>query len=189
MAVPEIIWPKEQLEGIQKQIKRAQGPLRKSKVDALTMAGYYLARSAAARTKIAPKKRKDEKNTSKEGRWNSDRYPYYREIWVKGPSDVTKWYVFDKAATEFKEIKNSGLAKKSWRWMLAWMRKGGSNFSSSVERRISAFQAEIELSNKLPYIMHALKSTDQRQILSEAVNKATNAMTKSIDQKLKRLQS
>jgi len=183
----EIVWPKEALAGIEKQMRRVQGMPRKDAADAITMAAYYLARSASARTKSEPKKRKNLRNKETSGRFNSDRYPYYREIWVDGPNKVQNWYIEDKLATEYQDVKNAGLAKKSWSWMSKMVRRGGSNFASSVERRMTAFAAEIELRNKLSYIKKALKDGDQNSLLREAAIKATASMTKVIDKRMKGL--
>jgi hypothetical protein len=188
----DIKFPERDLAAMSAQILRAQKELGKPVEDAVRMAAYYLAKSAGTRTKAAPKTRRALVNRKKRGRFKAERYPYYRKVWKKGrdggPKNTFKFYLKDRSDSQYEKIARSGLAKKSWMWMLPMIRGGGSNFAAQVERRRSGLNIEIEMSNKLPYIEHALRRKDGDILLMEALGKASRAMAKAIDHKMKRTQ-
>ena len=182
----EIKFPEKDLKAMQDAIARSVGELGKPVEDAIRQAAYYLARSARKRTAVSPKKRRAYTNKDNTGRWNKNRYPYYREVWKKegnkkGPETAMKWYLSDKTDSTHEVIKRSGLAKKSWGWMLPMIRYGGSNFASEVNKSKSGLSATIEMANKLPYIKSALKESEGAILLNEAMGVAARQMEKAID--------
>jgi hypothetical protein len=116
------------------------------------------------------------------------RYPYYREVWRGGPDKVRKYYLESRDSDSFKTIKNSGLAKKSWIWMMPGVRGSGmSNFAAEVSKRRTPVSLEIEMANKLSYIHRALSDSEGRILLHEALGVAARQLEKNIDKKLERL--
>lgn len=182
----DIKWPAADLDAMQRQMRRVVDELGKPVDDAVTMAAAYLARSAAAKTRKAPKKRRTYVNRQKTGKLNRHRFPYYREVWRQGKT--FKWFIREKSDPKYLDITRAGLAKQSWRWMIPWVKRSGSNFAAEVHRRRSTFDLEIEMANKLEYILSALKPHEAEAILGDAMARAARAMERSINNKLKRMQ-
>jgi len=187
MAESKIKWPEADLKRIAKQINRAQIKMGKTLEQAVIWAGCFLAKSASARTKSAPKKRRAYANKG-DDKFSKKAFPYYREIWKKGPENTFKFYLKEKSDNKYEKIKNSGLAKKSFLWMISGIKgSGNSNFASEVNKKNSAFEIKIEMSNKLPYILNALKESEGQHLLNQALGKAASRMEKTIDKRLKAL--
>ena len=186
----QVDWPKEDLQALSKQIHRAQDLLGKDIEKSVTWAAYYVARSASTRTDKSAKTRALLPNPGGQKGFPRRRFPYYREVWRgrKGPSDPLRWFLESADDTRYEKIVRSGLAKKSWLWMLPAIRRNASFSNSAIEthKRGSAFGIEIEISNKLHYIRQALKvGRDGEPLLIEAAGKAASAMEKAIDRRQK----
>jgi len=180
----EVKWPKEDLEAIAKQIERAQLQMGKTLEGGVIWAANLVARSAAARTKASSKKRKALVNSEEKFK----KYPYYREVWSRALNKIKKWYLKDRSDTTYEVIKNSGLAKKSWLWMIPGIKGSGmSNFASEVTKRGTAFTFEIEMANRLSYITKALKESDGQYLLMTALHNGAKIMEKTIDNRLEKM--
>lgn len=188
-----IKFPEKDLLAMQRAIEKSASKLNKPIDDAISQAAYYLARSARSRTKTAPKKRRAYVNKEKRGRWNKNRFPFYREVWrkdgsKKGPETAQKWYLKSKTDMAYEAIKRAGLAKKSWGWMMPMVKYGGSNFASEVNRSKSGLNLSVELANKLPYIKSALKEREGQILLNEAAGVAARQMEKAIERQMAKMQ-
>ena len=185
----DIRWPEQDLRSLQSAVNRAIRVGKRDLKSALVQAGVFLARSASAATKSAPRKRRAYANKGEDSRFPRSRFPYYREVWRSGPEDTFNWYLKTKTEPEFETVKRAGLAKKSWYWMIPGIRgRGGGNFAQDVEHRESALDYEIEMSNKLPYIRHALKTNDDGSLLLlQALGKAARQMERDTDRRMERL--
>ena len=151
---------------------------------------------AAARTATAPKKRKVFKNDGTKqilihGKMRNPSpriFPYYREIWVDGPSNVKYWFMKSKSDSRNEKISRAGVAKKSWLWMIPWIKGiGGKLKACEVNKKNSMFESEIEMANLLDYIQYALKVSDGNLLLNEALGKTASRMEKIIDDKLRKM--
>ena len=183
----DVKWPEADLRALAKQIERAQLGLGKTLEESLVWAGVLLAKGAAARTATAPKKRKTIANLGTK-EFPKKFFPFYREVWLKGPGETFKWYLKERSDTTKEKIARSGLAKKSWLWMIPGIKGSGTNnFASSVEKKIGAFDLEIEMANMLAYITKALKESDGQVLLNEALTKTASRMEKIIDKRLERM--
>lgn len=197
----KIEWPEEDLEAVARQIYRANRDLDKPIEDAVRWAGFFLAMSASAATKKAPNQRKAYKNPGKARRPEEEKefisalFPYYRVVWGgdfpdKGPDNEANfnYYLKSKSQKTYKKISQSGLAKRSWKFMKYGLRrKGGGNFAQEVEYRSYGRNVEIEMSNLLPYIREALQVNDNGSLLlRQALGKAARRMEKNIDRKLEK---
>ncbi len=183
----DVKWPEADLKALAKQIERAQLGLGKTLEESLIWAGVLLAKGAGARTSVAPKKRKTLANPGTK-EFPKKFFPFYREIWLNGPQETFKWYLKERSDTTKEKIARSGLAKKSWLWMIPGIKGSGmSNFASSVEKKVGTFNLEIEMANMLAYITKALKESDGQVLLNDALAKTANRMEKIIDKKLERL--
>jgi hypothetical protein len=198
----QIQWPAEDLKRIGDAISRAQIGLGKTLAQALEWAGVYLAQSAGKATNVAPKTRKAIANPGervviyrngvrRETDYASKNYPYYREVWGKnygGPDSAYRWYLRDRGDPAKQRIVRSGLARKSWLWMLPGIRgAGGANFAYEVNKRGSGGEIEIEMANKLPYITKALKLSDNgAALLSQALHAAGKRMEHEVDRRMQR---
>lgn len=189
MPAIEVKWPEKDLAAIAKQIHRAQDDLGKDIESAVIWAAYYLARSAGAATAKSATTRKTLPAPGGNPDFPKRIFPYYREIWKQpgGPTDTYRWYLREKQSDAKKRIKRSGLAKRSWRWMLPAIKYAGfDNFAVEVNKTGRAFSIEIEMANKLSYIRHALKSgQDGEPLLREALGKAASQMEKAIERRQK----
>lgn len=184
----KIEWPEADLKRMATQIERAQIQLGKTLEESLVWAGLLLARGAAARTTASPKKRKTERNDGSDKKFNPKIFPYFRTVWKNGPEDTYKWHMKDRSDSRFQEIKKSGLAKKSWIWMIPWIKgAGGKGFASEVNKKKAMFDVEIEMANMLGYISKALKVSDGQVLLNEALGKTASRMEKLIDNKLRQI--
>ena len=184
----KVEWPEADLKRMAAQIERAQLKLGKSLEQSLVWAGLLLARGAAARTATAPKKRKTERNTNDDKKFPAKVFPFFRTVWKDGPENAIKWYMKSRSDNRFLDIKRAGVAKKSWIWMIPWIKgQGGRTKASEVNKKISAFDVEIEMANMLKYIQHALKVSDGNLLLNEALGKTASRMEKIIDDKLRKM--
>jgi len=188
-----IKWPEKDLKAIADQIERAQLNLGKTLEGAVIWAGILVAKSAAAKTKKAPRQRKVFKNAGDKRALLGGKmrivspklFPYYREVWEDGPNKIKYWFMKDRSDPKFKFISRAGLAKKSWLWMITGIKGNGmSNFASEVEKHGTAFTFELVLSNMLKYINDAIEENDGAALLNIALGKAAKVMEKSIDCKL-----
>jgi len=188
MAELEVQWPEADLREIGRVIHRAQDELGKDIRAAVEWAAVKVAGSAAARTEVAPKTRDLKENPGGNPRFPRRLFPYYREVWIGGPSNVLHWFVRKDTPTDREIITRAGLAKKSWYWMIPAIRyRNFSNFAVEVEKRTERFGFEIELSNKLSYIRHALKvGGDGQPLLNEALGAAAKRMDKDITRRLEK---
>jgi len=192
----KVEWPTADLKRMAAQIERAQLKLGKSLEQSVVWAGLLLARSAAVRTSTAPKNRKNIKNDGTkeiliDGKMriaSRKAFPYYREIWVDGPENIKYWFLKSRSDDKHKKIGRAGVAKKSWIWMLPWIKgKGGSRRACEVNKKVSLFETVIEMANMLKYIQHALKVSDGNLLLNEALGKTASRMEKIIDDKLRKM--
>jgi hypothetical protein len=185
-----IKWPKADLKSMRIQMERATTQLGKPFEVAVNMAAFYLARSAAARTKTAPKKRRAYVNREKTGMFNNHRFPYFREVWIKGqgPKQTKKWYIKEKSDGTYEKITKAGFAKESWKIMIPLIKAhGGTKFASEVNYKHGGLNISIEMANRLSYILYALKESEGNYLLHEAMAKAARAMEKSLDNQIARM--
>ncbi|MDD5596920.1 MAG: hypothetical protein PHV82_03180 [Victivallaceae bacterium] len=184
----EIVWPVDDLKALETQFMRATSELEMPVENAVKWAAFLVAQSCGAKTKKAPEKRRAYVNRETTGKMNKKAFPYYREVWIDGPKNIRKWYLKEKTDPAYEKISKSGLAKNSWKWMKPWARrKGGSNFAAEVNHRRSGLNIEIEMANKLSYILEAIKESDTNFILGDAMAKAARRMEKLIDQKMAKM--
>ena len=186
--MPEIKvdWPEKDLAEMSKQLKRGRDELGRDVQGLITQSGYFLARSAAARTKKSPANRKTYKTLKRNNNMFS---PFYRKIWkggkAKGPDKFFMWGVKSKADPEYRTIPGAGLAKQSWKWMIPGIRnKRAKNFAMEAFTAKSGLSYEVHMLNKLHYIKEALKyGKDGSLLLNEAMGKAASQMRKAMDRR------
>ena len=185
----DVKWPEQDLRQLQSAINRSIRVGKRDIKSALIQAGVYLARSASAATNKEPKKRRAYVNKNDDKRFPRRVFPFFRNVWRKGPDDTFRWYVKTKSDPEYLSVKRAGLAKKSWYWMIPSIRRrGGGNWAQEVNHRERGIDYEIEMSNKLSYIRKALKTGDDGNLLlMQALGKATRQLDKDTDRRLKRL--
>jgi len=187
--MPEINvqWPEKDLQEMAKQITRGRDDLGRDVQGLITQAGYFLARSASARTKTAPKTRRALKT-----RKNQEQKvfgPFYRVVWrakkPKGPDAVFLWGVQSKTDNKYRDIPGAGLAKQSWKWMIPGIRNQRvKNFAVEAYTKSSGLTYEVHMMNRLHYIREALKTDkDGSLLLNEAMGKAASQMRKAMDRR------
>ena len=80
----DIAWPEKDVRSLFAQIERAQKQLKMDERKALQMAGYFVARSLSASTKVSAKTRPIVKNPHKDAGTDKRRAPYGVMKWKNG---------------------------------------------------------------------------------------------------------
>lgn len=180
-------------EHLAKLIERIQSDLRLALPDAVRMAAYYLARSLSASTKASPKKRRLKKRkTGGIAQFPRKQYPHYVDVYdVQG--NLRQYYILagEEKTSKALIIKRSGLAKASWKWMLAALGRAEKaehapiKGATSVTKIPDLVNPGWILTNKLGYIESAMKNSGP-QAISTAFARAASAGNQALDKKLKR---
>jgi hypothetical protein len=160
----------------------------KSAQQAIVTTGYYVARAFSAKTRQSPKRRRLHKTTvgtpglselaTRAGispKQAVGWFGRYVERYSRGEL-VNRFIARDEDPEKSIVIKRSGLAKKSWLWMLPGIRSGSVEGQQVSVRRVGdAYNPGIVLHDKLPYATQALRSS-VGEILSSGERKFVGDM-------------
>jgi len=183
-----IDWPQKDLDHMQRNLTRAQRDLGKSVEDSLQWGARYLATSASAATAKAKNQRRTYTNKGGNKDFPKALFPYYREVWAgnqttKNPEDTFRWYLREKSDDKYRKISFAGVSKKSWKWMKISIKYGGGNWAQSVDKSKRGREFTIQMNNKLPWAARALKVSNDRVLLDDALGKAARKMENQIDKR------
>ena len=155
----------------------------RSASQAVIWASIRFSMAGRARSKVGKKWRTIEQNPDA----NSKRFKY--RVTFKSQDGPDTYRYTNQKRPQFREIKRRGLAKDSWRWLLAALGKsrgtltsrGRSKWAADVKDRSKSSNPEVELVNRLGYITLAFPG-----IQGDALTSATNAMKHSLERTVKR---
>lgn len=160
------------LDRLGEYMRRLQAELGKTEEQSVIWTARLVARSLAAGTRKAPKRRKLQPNPGAEGRdeaarqYDRKRYPSRVEVWSKG---TPSWVYIPKGEGRTHpatKIKRAGLAASSWKWMLSDLgaaasaavrpiagvttvtTRRGSNPSVTLENRLNYIERAVALGGK-----------------------------------------
>lgn len=162
-------------------IDRLQTDMRKSLPDAVRLAAWYLAKSLSASTKASPKKRKLQKNQGRDRKHSPEYFPNYVTVYRQNGRQYRHFILAGEEETApIRDIKRSGLAKDSWRWMIGKLGKPARSKNAPIAGAFAVTKIGDEsnpawvLENKLRYIESAVRTSGKRAIQDAFARAARN---------------
>jgi len=180
-------------------MQRFQAETHKPIEDTLRWMAWLVLSSVGASTKSAPKTRKLYKNRGNSVKYKPGEFPHYVKYWVRygtrsGAPHQEPRYIKagEEQTSEYRLIKRAGLAKASWMWGLADIGKRATPPQPripgvmTVEQLRSALDPAVIMTNRLSYIMRAMRGSGPRAI-SGAMDRAVRRGEHILEQRLGRL--
>lgn len=176
------------IERIKALFARFQRETGKDMQDAVRWMSYYVLASVSASTSQAPKKRKVYANPGTKA-WPQRDFPWYVDVWKRGK--VSEFYIprDEGRDAKIRTIKRRGLAKSSWLWASADLGKRVktpqprmAGVASGVFKQ-SALDPKAIITNRLEYLMKALKGSGP-QAINSAMTRAANRAEANLEKRL-----
>jgi len=184
------------LDRLGEYMRRLQAELGKTEEQSVIWTARLVARSLAAGTRKAPKRRKLQPNPGRTGRadgdarFNRQRYPSRVEVWGRGGPSWVYIPSGEGRTHPATKIRRAGLAASSWKWMLSDL---GASVSAavrpmagvtSVTKRLGA-NPSVTLENRLGYIERAVELGGKGDINS-AFGRAADAGFRYLEKRAQR---
>lgn len=176
--------------------ERYQRMTGKTAFEALKWMGWRLAGALAASTPKAPKKRKLERNPGDDPEFPVGGFPNYVEYFAGGKPKRHFVKAGDKTSDPWLTIKRAGLAKRSWRWMVGKLGRGGgdvvgvSSAIATVTEFKEFFNPGVVLENKLRYMDTILRRSGKQSVdtaFQRAVGAGEHRMIRFLEGKMRYL--